>query len=178
MTAWSATRWDGCCFCSDAIPRRAPSWNGCCALIRRICRHTITSCSVCGLWVTRRAPRAITACTGASRPMNPPRSLPAWHDSATRVPTTKANQCTSTIPSRCQRDDAAPCLCSLLGQPHVLQASVHPVVGHRLVVAYFGRPHLAAGPGQARQPPGLPDQLFLQLFSQVDAFLFIEFDFL
>jgi len=36
---------------------------------------------------------------------------------------------------------------SLLGQPHILQASVHPVVGHGLVVVYFGRPYLAAGPG-------------------------------
>src|SRR5262249_31044594 len=53
------------------------------------------------------------------------------------------------------RSPTPPLSLSLLSaQPHVLKSSVHPVAGHRLIVADACRAHLETRVPQTRDPPG------------------------
>src|SRR4029453_2851164 len=67
---------------------------------------------------------------------------------------------------------------SLCAEPDVFEAAIHPVAGHGLVVVDARRPHFEPRPPQAREPPGLRDDLLLQRSDELGALVLVPLDFL
>src|SRR5262245_36519659 len=66
----------------------------------------------------------------------------------------------------------------LLGQPHVLKATVQPVARHGLVIADTRRAHFEAGPPQAWDHPGLFEDALLHVLHELGTLLLVTLHFL